>query len=302
MWSRRQRCLRSAAFAGAAVLVGSSVAHAAAFTDVTNLDGGGWRVVYQKHIGTSGSLQSAAYDTNNTSATFGGVAGTGTVAANSYTRVAYYLELSGSGNANDTNGNVFVSFDASSISTDPAKIGIPTTSSGEFYQKNVTNMHVIGSGAGGIVNQSNTQNGNIEFWPSNYTQTNSASVPNAQTSNANAANAAYDWGDGGASTGAGYGSMQIANHSLGTSPDTGQMLLNFNNWGGGSGNYDIGLGNFAAAVANNIGTDWTFDHNAANYTVRDLQILVNTPEPGSLALLALGAVGLLARKRRQVSL
>ena len=293
------RCLVSVA-GGMTFALATSVANAA-FTDVTGVDGGGWRVVYQKHIGTSGSLQTAGYDTNNTTATFGGVAGTGTVLTGSYNRVAYYLELSGSAASGDTNGSVFVSFDASGVSADPTKIGIPTTTSGEFYQRGVNHMHVIastiaGGNVGGVVNQTDSSGGNIEFWPSNYAQTNSANVPLAGGSTSN--NADFDWGDGGANTTAGYGSMQIHNHSIGTTPtDTAQTILNFNNWGGGSGNYNVGIGNYSLAGAS-FGKDWTFSHTAANYTIRDLQILVNVPEPASLGLLSLGAFGVLARRRR----
>ena len=54
-------------------------------------------------------------------------------------------------------------------------------------QQPVTNLNVFSSVAG-IVNGTNFQGGNLEFWPFNYSLANSARVPNASDT-------VYDWGD-----------------------------------------------------------------------------------------------------------
>lgn len=261
----------------------------AAFTDVTGLDGGGWKVDYQYHVTNGSDLNNngITYDTNNAAAING--------AGNAITRVAYYMELSGSGNPNDTNGFIFVSFDT--ISSDASKLGIPNTGSGEFYQQNVSNMNVY-SNVPSVQTGLGLAGGSLEFWPSNYGPNNDAGVPGADSG-------LFDFGDGGANTGAGFGSMQIANHAL-SSPDlytggTGQTIFAYNQWGGGGS--DLGIGNQSQLTGSYAfggpNPDWTFDSNGGNFTTKDIQVLVQTvPEPASFTALGIGAAGLLARRRR----
>ncbi|MEO5712846.1 MAG: GDSL-type esterase/lipase family protein [Luteolibacter sp.] len=171
-----------------------------------------------------------------------------------FTRVAYYLELQ------TTNGGlqyVWTSVDA--FTTDVEKIGVPTLTSGASFQQGVTGMNVV-SNAPGITTGTGLA-GQIEFWPTNYTATNSAGV-------AGASNSFYDFGD--QPTTGSYGSMQI--HNVGA----GQTVFSFNNWAGSGlqGDVDLGIGNDPAPV--NSGLDWTFHHNAAGYTVKTLQVLVQT--------------------------
>ena len=142
----------------------------------------------------------------------------------SFNRVAYYLELQPTGGALDF---IWVSMDAFTANVN--RIGVPTVASGAFFQQNVANMNVASSVAS-IVPGTNIATGNMEFWPSNFGATNTANVPNASSTT-------LDWGDGGAGTGAGYGSLQLANYGAN------QMLLSFNRWGGAGGNVDIGIGN-----------------------------------------------------------
>ena len=84
---------------------------------------------------------------------------------------------------------------------------------------------------------------------------NSIVIPNA-TSN-------YDFGDGAASTAAGYGSFQVHNHGAS------QTILSYAGFGSAQAD---GLG-----IGNNTGVgelDYTFAGNATSYTVKNLQILV----------------------------
>ena len=169
-------------------------------------------------------------------------------------RVAYYLELqSGNGDLQ----YLWASMDA--FTQDVGKIAVPTVTTGAVFQQNVSSMNVV-SNAPGIVTGSGLA-GNIEFWPTNY------SAPNAVIPSASGT--LYDFGDTRTLTG-NYGSMQLHQAA------TGQTLFAFNNWGGTGtqGDVDLGIGNDPAPVSN--GLDWTFHHNAANYTVKTLQVLVQT--------------------------
>lgn len=118
----------------------------------------------------------------------------------------------------------------------------------------------------------------MEFWPSNY---------------GIGANGVFDHDDDGFDATSGYGSMQIHNVSV---PQT---LLAFNAWGAGP-SLDVGIGNNPGGDG---APDWTFSGSSSEYTVRNLQILVQPiPEPSSVALvvaaLAGGAAWHAARRRR----
>jgi len=209
----------------------------------------GYTLVYSLSIPNSASFSSSGvpYSVDNSTA----------ITPGSFNRIAYYLELqSGSG----TPQWVYVSVD--SFVDSAALIGVPTSASGEFYQMDLSGMDIY-SDVPGIVTGTGLSTGNIEFWPSNYSPSNSAGVPNASSGT-------YDWGDGGASTSTGYGSMQIANYG------SSQMLFSFNDWN--SGIPDLGIGNQPTGSP-----DWTFAHDAGSYTVKNLDILVemDTPEPAT---------------------
>jgi sialate O-acetylesterase len=186
-----------------------------------------------------------------------------------FSRVAYYLELQPSGGPLDF---IWVSMDA--FTNNVNRIGVPTVSSGGIFQQNVANMNVLSSVAS-IVNGTNIQTGNLEFWPYNFSATNTANVLNASSTT-------LDWGDSRGTSGS-YGSMQIANYG------TSQILFSFNRWGGTGGNADLGIGN-ATTGAN---PDWTFAQNAATYAVKTLQVFVlpsfkvtavGFPTPGQFSL------------------
>ena len=163
-----------------------------------------------------------------------------------FSRIAYYLELQQSGGALNW---LWVSMDA--FTTNADLIGVPTASSGAFFQQPVTNMTVL-SDVAGIVTGTNLTGGNLEFWPSNTSPANVTGVTNASDT-------AYDWGDK-PSPGY-YGSMQVHNH------DAKQVLFAFNGWAGAPGAADLGIGNHAGNYL-----DWTFAQNSASYGVKTLQV------------------------------
>ncbi|MCX6928550.1 MAG: GDSL-type esterase/lipase family protein, partial [Verrucomicrobia bacterium] len=173
-----------------------------------------------------------------------------------FSRIAYYLEFHRSGSA--ALNYLWVSMDA--FTTNINLIGVPTLSSGAFFQQSVANMKVDSSVAG-IITGSGLSGGNIEFWPSNSSPINSAHVPKAK-------DAAYDWGD--SPSPGNYGCMQVHNH------DSNQVLFAFNGWGGAGGIADLGVGN---GIGNYL--DWMFAKNATNYTVKTLQVYVlpTPPQP-----------------------
>ena len=168
-----------------------------------------------------------------------------------FTRVAYYVELQTA--AGDLQ-YVWASMNA--FTTDAGKIGVPTLASGAVFQQGVAGMNVV-SNAPGILTGTGLA-GHLEFWPANYATANSAGVPGAS-------DALYDFGD--QPTPGSYGSMQLHH------PSAAQTIFAFNNWGGTATatGADLGIGNSPAAQP-----DWTFANNAGNYTVRSLQVLVQT--------------------------
>ena len=168
-----------------------------------------------------------------------------------FDRIAYALELQ------DTNlrtRHLFVSMDA--FTDDPAKIAVPTVASGAAFQQNVSNLNVY-SNVKGIVNGTNLQGGNIEFWPNDYVEANVANVPDAAADR-------YDFGDQRRDAPDGYGSMQVHNH------EARQTLFAINHWRDGS-QADVGIGNQASGQP-----DWTFAKNAGSYRTMRLKVLVRS--------------------------
>ena len=180
------------------------------------------------------------------------------ITADSFSRIAYYLEtVSGT-----TTNWVYVSMDA--FTTDPTKVGVPTTTSGEFYHYNlpaISNANIYTSLAG-ITSTTGVNTVLLEFWPSNYGTGNSWGVPGASDTT-------YDFGDGGSDTSAGHACMQIHNYGAG------QVLFAYNRWGG-AGTSEFGMGNQVAGS----GPDWTFNtDNISTYSSRTLLILVRGKIP-----------------------
>lgn len=166
-----------------------------------------------------------------------------------FSRVAYYLELRKPG---ENLQYVWVSMDA--FTEDAGKIGIPTVCSGASFQQYVSNLHVWSNVAG--VESGTVDQGNIEFWPSNYDTGNGAGVPNGNDGR-------YDFGD--QPSAGNYGSMQVHDYQRRTT------LFAYNNWGGGGNNAPQCLG-----IGNNPGDhpDWTFQENSNAYDIRRLEVYV----------------------------
>jgi lysophospholipase L1-like esterase len=181
-----------------------------------------------------------------------GYAANNSALLSSFTRIAYYLELQ---NATSELHYVWASMDA--FTTNAAQIAVPTGGSGAIFQQAVHNLQVVSNFAG--VSTGSSMTGNLEFWPSNYAPGNVQGVFGANDST-------FDFGDT-RDAGGQYGSMQLHNATAG------QTVLGFNNWGsdGGAGNADLGMGN-----APGSNTDWTFQQNAGSYTIKTLQVLVQT--------------------------
>lgn len=189
-------------------------------------------------------------------------------------RVAYYWELQKASGPPDW---VYVSM--APFTADLGKLGIPNVASGALFRQYLSDMNVY-SNVAGIVEGVGIATGSIEFWPSNYGQNNDLGIPGAS-------NTLFDFGDGGASSSAGHGCMQIHNWGAG------QTLFAYNAWGAARTS-ELGLGN---QVGGSGQPDWTFNTiNISSYTSRTLQVLVVIPEPASAVLLALGW---LARGRRR---
>jgi sialate O-acetylesterase len=168
-------------------------------------------------------------------------------------RVAYFLELRKQGEPAQW---VYVSMDA--FTTDLAKLGVPTVASKAKFQTSAAHMNVLSNKPGVVTGNSLT--GHIEFFPHNYGPQNAAKVPNASET-------VWDFGDIIVEPEDGYGSMQVGN------PAAKQTIFAFNNWKSGNG-ADLGIGNSDPATTGQRNLDWTFSHNASQYTVKQLKVLV----------------------------
>ncbi len=200
----------------------------------------------------------------------------GSIPTGSFNRVAYELTLSGSTNPNSPNGNVWVSFNTPS--TVASQLGVPTTGSGEFYQQFVSNMNVIATPGTGVTDATGLTNGNIQFWPTNYSA-------NGTTGN-------FDWNNS-SYGGQGYGLLSIS-QITNPSGSTGNMFISFNNWGSDH-NYGGGPGNAPSGSP-----DYTFQNNIGDYSSAVLTVWVaQTPEPSSFILCGLGTFGLIMAARRR---
>ena len=230
------------------VVPASNPASTAAALNVPEVTDDGYQIVYDLDIPLNGGFQGATtvpYSVNNSATT------------SDFDRIAYYFELT---QTNGTKQWAYASMDA--FTDDARKIGLPhNVNNAVVFQQPVKSLNVL-SNVDGVVTGDFMEGGNVEMWPSNYDPGNSAGI--------HAANGgAFDWGDGGANTGAGFGSFQVHNAYAR------QTVFAYNHWGESSGpNDDVGIGNRPTAD-----TDWTFSANAGSYTARRLTILVRPRVP-----------------------
>ena len=248
-----------------------------AVSDVSEI--GAYTQIYQLSPPTNAAFNSnpVPYGVDNSASSLGPLS-----------RIGYYLEL------DDGTGRVWVWVSMDAFTSDLAKIGVPTLGSGAIWQMSVANMNVE-SNVTGIVTGTGIATGNIEFWPDNY------ATP-AGLGGLGGSDSVYDFDDSRLLAG-NYGSMQVHNHAAG------QTLLAYNDWGGGNPlalpNDDLGVGNNTLGNAGdeNVHPDWTFSANAADYSLKNLEVWVSPPlEVPSLpgAGLALLAMGLLAIARHRL--
>lgn len=169
-----------------------------------------------------------------------------------FSRIAYYLELQ---KPNAPLQYVWVSMDA--FTDDAGKIALPTRASGAVFQQLVSNLKVY-SNVAGVPTGARTE-GNIEFWPYNYTAARKLKLDQATDGD-------FDSDD--TNTGIdNFGSMQVHDRATGTT------LFAYNLWGGRNGNngaQDLGIGNCPTAGKR----DWTRAENSATYSLRHLQVYV----------------------------
>jgi len=225
-----------------AIMPGSSAAFlSAATTGVFNNapEAANYTLVYSLSIPNCATFNATAvpYEVDNHHAIHG------------FSRIAYYLELQ---KGDRPPQFVWVSMDA--FTDDPAKIGVPATGTGAFFQQYVTNLNVL-SNVRGIVNGRGLKGGYLEFWPLAYSPNNAAKIPHASS-------LLYDFGD--QATVGDCGSMQVHN------VEAAQTIFAFNHWATGQARaIDLGIGNSPGS-----NPDWTFAGNAADYSSKTLQVFV----------------------------
>lgn len=154
-------------------------------------------------------------------------------------RVAYFLSLTDRKSGKDS--FVFAAMDP--FTQDVKKIGLPVASLKSPFQTIVKNLAVRSNVPS--VKCGEFEDGNIEFWGTDYAVNNAAKIPGASDSS-------YDFGDQ-RNDGGKYGSMQIHNYR------EKQVLFAYNNFSAGSKG-DIGIG--TAAKGN---PDHTFAGNVGAY-------------------------------------
>jgi sialate O-acetylesterase len=201
----------------------------------------GFRMVYQLNIPENATYVSAPnYDVDNSASD-----------RKPFTKVAYLLELQKAG---EEVRYAFVSMDR--FTDDLKKIGLPVASSNARFMQLVTNL-TVRSNVEGIVSCTDSDGGNIEFFPGNYGGPNTEKIPGASSSK-------HDFGDAPSDKIPGYGCMQVHNWK------EKQTVFAINHWGM-RGPVDIGIGN---SPASGKALDWTFSANASDYILRRLSVFV----------------------------
>jgi sialate O-acetylesterase len=254
------------------IFASSQFAQAGVITDVSEFNS--FSQIYQLDIPTVVDYNGSTpgYNVNNS-----GAAITGGI-----DRIGYYMELQ---QGNGERQWIWASFDT--FTQDLSQIGVPVLGN-SVWDQTLSNM-TVESNVNGIVTGSGINTGNIEFWHHCYGTANDSLIPNSDGTT-------YDTDDSYSGDSC-YGSMQI--HNFGAD----QTLFAWNRWARGDAATDLGIGN-------NIGSsgqsDWTFQENAGSYSLKSLEVWVqptirDVPEPTTLAIFALGMMGLASRRFKKNS-
>ena len=149
----------------------------------------GYRIIYQLDIDANANYANSApkYDIDNSASD-----------SAPFSQIAYCLELLKRGG---TIQYAFASIDA--FTDDLKKIGIPVVTSGARFMEQVSSL-TVRSNVESIVPCTDSDGGNIEFWPGNYSSANHQKIPGA-------ANDKYDFGDTASDKIPGYSCMQVHN-------------------------------------------------------------------------------------------
>ena len=228
------------------------------FANVTEANADGYELVYTLPIPNMANFRNAnavpySFDIGSTKG-----------AHQKFDRIAYYMELDAGAGLQW----VYASMDA--FTSQANQIGLPhNVNNPVIWQQIVNNMNVD-SNAAGIVTGTGIATGNVEFWSTNYNQSNAIGIPGAN-------GGTFDFGDGGAGVGTGHGSFQIHNHGAA------QTLFGYSDWGGNNAgaNSELGIGTNTGTVVTGGGPvgvggnpDWTFADSAHLYSTKNLQVLV----------------------------
>ncbi|MBR3222916.1 MAG: hypothetical protein IKF72_11905 [Kiritimatiellae bacterium] len=165
-----------------------------------------------------------------------------------FSRVAYYMELQKPG---EPLQYVWVSMDA--FTNDATRIGVPHAWK---FQKDVTNLRVW-SNVPNIRTNQTIAVGNIEFWPQCFGGKPKRRLPGATN--------VYDLDD--TPTSGNYGSFQVHDTARGTN----SCIFSYNRFNS-TANSEMGIG--PHFNPSNSGWDWTQTYNAAQYSLRHLQVYV----------------------------
>ena len=176
-----------------------------------------------------------------------------------FSRVAYYLELE---KADGSVKYAWVSMDK--FTDDPSKLGVPTRASGAVFQQYVSNIKVWSNQE--TVYSGEKAQGNIEFWPYNYSAETKLGIDVPKTLYYDTYymdvddTCSYEWD---------YASMQIH--------DTEELkpIICYNGWGNTGEDVSLGIGLSSSLVTGNDTThDWTEAKNAKSFIRRRLEVYV----------------------------
>jgi hypothetical protein len=171
---------------------------------------------------------------------------------------------------------VWTSMDA--WTDDASKIGIPCVRRANTWQCYVDNLFVASGHTGGTAPDLRTGSfprGNIEFFTASYSTASAKGIPGADGS-------VYDFGDsnGSQTEGDTYCSLQVHDYLGGKTVFVVDELGGHKSDGTARpGTPGVGIGNCPAATSKH--KDWTFIHNAAQFSTRDLYVFVR-PAVGGL--------------------